>query len=364
MLFTSVALPGHLFPLVPLAWASRCLGHEVLIATTENFVPVAARTGLPVCSFGPPGGIDDLLRTDVTTQQALSGQRYAHGRAFAAIAARNLAGMRTLAHNWRPDLVVSERAEFAGALVAAELGIRRAELHWGVAPLTEYLDALRSVVGEVPPPAADLLNPWPPSLRPSYAAGHRSVRHVPYNGDATLPPWLFDTPRRPRICLTLGTVLPALGNRDVSAFMVELVRELAKLGVEIVIAVDDAVAAGWPVLPDAVVHAGRVPMAQALTGAALALNHGGQGTTLTALSVGCPQVLLPQFDDQFDNADAVVKSGAGLRLLPDETTVASVVRACAEVLHNPVFATAAAAATAEMAAQPGPVEIAASLCGP
>ncbi|MEC3975180.1 nucleotide disphospho-sugar-binding domain-containing protein [Amycolatopsis sp. H20-H5] len=366
ILFTSVALPGHLFPLVPLAWACRGLGHEVLVATTENFVPTVLRTGLPACSFGPAGGIRDLLAAESPgTAGHSAGRRSAHGRAFAGITRRNLPGMRRLADAWRPDVVVSERAEFTGPVVAAADGVARVELHWGVAPLVEYQDALPDVLrghplwtalGEELPPADLMVNPWPPSLRPAYSAGHQSVRHVPYNGDAHLPDWMLGGPRRPRICLTLGTVVPHLGTGG--GFMLTLLRRLAGLGAEVVVAVDDEIAAGWPDLPAAVVHAGRLPMAQTLGACGVVINHGGQGTTLTALASGCPQVVLPQFDDQFDNADAVVKAGAGVRLLPEEVTPDSVARACAAVLGDATFRAGATAATEEIAAQPSPAEIA------
>jgi UDP:flavonoid glycosyltransferase YjiC (YdhE family) len=69
-------------------------------------------------------------------------------------------------------------------------------------------------------------------------------------------------------------------------------------------------------------------------------------------------VVLPQLDDQFDNADAVVKAGAGIRLLPEETNPAAVVRACWEVLGDDSHIAAANAMAHEIAAQPGPAEIA------
>lgn len=54
VLFTTNPLSGHFFPLVPLAWACRLAGHEVLVATAENFVSTAARSFLPH-TFSEPG---------------------------------------------------------------------------------------------------------------------------------------------------------------------------------------------------------------------------------------------------------------------------------------------------------------------
>ncbi|WP_165777592.1 nucleotide disphospho-sugar-binding domain-containing protein [Amycolatopsis antarctica] len=370
ILFTTVALPGHLFPLVPLAWACRALGHEVMVATTDNFLAEVARAGLPVTSCGPESGLRDLrsaaavaLDGDRHPALSMSDQRYAHGLAFARIARRSLDGLRALTGTWRPDVVVSERAELAGPIAAAALGVPSAELHWGAAPLPEYRSAAAAeLAGELgdlglddlPDPGL-LLNPWPPSVRGTYADRHYTLRAVPYNGEARVPAWMLSAADRPRVCLTLGTVLPRLGRHGGAEFLLPLLDRLAGLGLEIVIAVDDEIAATWPRLPDAVRFAGRLPMSHALSTCALSINHGGQGTALTSLAAGTPQLLLPRFDDQFDNADAVVKSGAGLRLLPEEITATIVARRCAELLEDEAYRTAARGIAAEIAAQPSPV---------
>jgi UDP:flavonoid glycosyltransferase YjiC (YdhE family) len=75
-------------------------------------------------------------------------------------------------------------------------------------------------------------------------------------------------------------------------------------------------------------------MAQILPSCALLINHGGQGTVLAALSVGCPQLLLPQFDDQFDNADIVHEVGAGVRLLPDQITPHAVLELATSLIEG------------------------------
>ncbi len=370
ILFTHVALSGHLFPLVPLAWACRALGHDVLVTTTENFVPTVLRAGLPAASCGPAAGLADLAAAGVVrpgTEVAVSQeeQRYAHGRAFARIGARSLAGTLSVVESWRPDLVVSERAELAGPIAAAVHGVPRVEHHWGIAPLSEYRPAALAELGtelaahgltDLGEPAA-VLNPWPPSVRLAHTADHRNMRYVPYNGDARVPGWLLAPRRRPRVCLTLGTVLPRLGERGVTDFVLPVLESLAGLGVELVVAVDDEIAATWPPLPAAVRHAGRVPMSHVLRACDVSINHGGQGTALTALEAGCPQVVLPQFDDQFDNADAIVKAGAGLRLLPEEISPHAIVRCCRELLDEPEYGRTAAGLAAEIAAQPSTSEI-------
>ncbi|MBE1590765.1 nucleotide disphospho-sugar-binding domain-containing protein [Nonomuraea angiospora] len=400
ILFTTVALPGHFFPLVPLAWSLRSLGHEVLVAAAENFVPVVCRSGLPVATCGPAA---DFVTLAAEERRAGSpgaggipqsvGARHAggvpqgtgspdvggipqgeegargHGRRFGRLAASGLPGMRALVAAWRPDLVVSERAEFAGPVAAAAHGVPLVEYQWGVAPLDAYregaAEALRDELAAaglaVLPEPDEVLNPWPPSLRLPHAAGHQSLRHIPYNGDAHVPAWAFEPGRRPRVCVTMGTLIPRLGPRGVRELVLPMLERLAELDVELLVAVDDAVVAGWPPLPPAVLAAGRMPLAHVLPGCALAINHGGQGSNLTALAAGCPQLVLPQFDDQFDNAGAVVRAGAGVSLPPEELTPEAVADRCRALLSDPGYGRAASAVAAEMAALPGPQEIADAL---
>jgi len=45
----------------------------------------------------------------------------------------------------------------------------------------------------------------------------------------------------------------------------------------------------------------------------VAVHHGGIGTAQASISAGCPTIITPAFSDQFDNADAVVQAGCGVR---------------------------------------------------
>lgn len=366
ILFTTVALPGHFFPLVPLAWACRVLGHEVLVACAEEFVPTVVGAGLPAASTGPGARFADLAADDRPAHDRAV-QRAAHGRVFGRMAVRALPGTLSTARHWRPDLVVHERAEFAGPVAAHAVGASLAELHWGASAMSEYrTEASRVLRGPLeavgldtlPSPSA-VVNPWPPSLRPRYAALHDSVRGLPqYNGPAPLPEWLLRPRWRRRVCFTLGTVVPRTGHNQVASTSTDLIRALSDMDAEVVVAVDDRVAAGWPPLPPAVRHVGRLPLSQVFAACDVAVHHGGQGTTLTALGAALPQLLLPVFDDQFDNADAVVRAGAGIRVLPAELTPRTVADRCAILLGDPAHRRHATAVAEEIAAQPSPVVIA------
>ncbi|AXB41130.1 nucleotide disphospho-sugar-binding domain-containing protein [Amycolatopsis albispora] len=361
ILVTTVALPGHFFPLVPLAWAVRAAGHEVLVACAAEFLPTVLASGLPAVSTGPGERFDDVSADD-NPEAGVIAQRLAHGRVFGRMAARNLPGLTAVARLWKADLVLSERAEFAGPLVAAKLGLPQVELHWGVAELPEYrmgavVELAKRGLPEPPEPGRRL-NPWPPSLRKPYAAGHDGLRPLSYNGEARVPDWVMRPRHRPRICLTLGTVVPRNGSSQVAHGAVEIVRALCGLGAEVVVAIEDRIAASWPPLPPEVRHAGRLALSQVFPACDVAIHHGGQGTSLTALEAGLPQLVLPVFDDQFDNADAVLRAGAGVRMLPQEVEPAAIAARCAEILESDRYRPAAEAVAREIAALPTPVEVA------
>lgn len=358
VLFTTVALSGHFFPLVPLARAFLERGHEVLVATSDGFTPAVRAAGLPVRGCGPAADFVSLSRN---APSGIGERAYANGVVFGRIAAAVLDGMTALARSWRPDLVISERAEFAGPIVARQLDIYSAELQWGVAELPEYRLAAAAVLGREPARSEVVLNPWPPSLRLPHAREHRGVRHEPFDGTDPLPAALRETARAPRVCVTLGTVVPHLGVDHVVDVVLPMLKHLARLDVELVVAVDDRIAAGWPPLPRAVRHAGRVPLSRVLTGCAAIVHHGGQGTGLTAFQTGLPQLALPQFDDQYDNAATVVSSGSGLCLLPEDITPGTVAAQCRRLLAEPEFASSAARVAAEIATQPAAGEVAAML---
>nr|AKT74296.1 TxnB9 [Streptomyces bottropensis] len=370
-LFTAVPLAGHFLPLAPLAWALRSAGHEVLVATPDNFVPSVLRSGLPATSCGPRAEFTALIRREdlSRTPAGLVPQRYLHGRAFGRIAGGSLAGVAALTDSWQPDLLVCERAEFAGPLVAAARNLPWVQYHWSVARLPEYRYAAEEELGaamaawgvrDLPPPAA-VLDPWPVGLRHRHAAGHEEIRHVPSHGDAQVPGWVFETRRRPRICLTFGTVLPQYGDGGLLGLMRTLTQALAETGAELLLAVDDALAARWTAPHAAVRHIGRLPLSDTFPTCDVVVHHGGQGTSLTALTAGRPQLVLPELDDQFDNARALEAAGAAIALPMSAAAADTVVKECLRLLEDDRYARAAARLAGMSARMPTPSALVARL---
>jgi UDP:flavonoid glycosyltransferase YjiC (YdhE family) len=104
-----------------------------------------------------------------------------------------------------------------------------------------------------------------------------------------------------------------------------------------------------------------IPLDLALDRCALAVAHGGAGTTLSALARGLPLVLIPQGADQFINAERAVAAGAAVAIAPAEFDADALRSAVARVLGERSFAVAAARVRAEVAAMPSPAQAADAL---
>lgn len=77
--------------------------------------------------------------------------------------------------------------------------------------------------------------------------------------------------------------------------------------------------------------------------AAAVVHHGGIGTTGQALRAGVPQLVVPFFGDQFDNARRIVRLGAGATLDPRAFRGKAAVAALDRLLAAPAIAARAAA---------------------
>jgi glycosyltransferase len=91
--------------------------------------------------------------------------------------------------------------------------------------------------------------------------------------------------------------------------------------------------------------------------AAAVVGHGGFGTTMTALTGGVPQVVLPLFAfDQAVHARKVVDVNAGIQLPGGLAAVAALPDALRQLLDDPAYADGARAIAAEIATLPDVAE--------
>ncbi|MYW65860.1 DUF1205 domain-containing protein [Streptomyces sp. SID8379] len=361
-------LCGHFFPLVPLAWALRAAGHEVRIAAPADFAPTVTAAGLPVAPTAGELPFGRFMFHDRTGARippppdtATRTERLVHsGHGWGRLAAATLPGTLALIDDWRPDLVVSEATEYAGQLAAAARGLPSVRVDW-LSPMPEYRIGARTELapelaelglgGELPRPTRTL------TLRPDPAQDATALRYVPYTGRAVQPDWALGPRTRPRVCLTLGSMLPTIGRLDFPGRLAGLMDALTGEGLEVVVAVDEAVARRWDPLPPGVRAAGWLPLELVAPACDVVISHAGMGSTLTTAVHGVPQLVLPQTADQFANAEWLVAQDAGQRLLPGESGTDDVVRAVRDLLDEPVWAKSATALAERIAAQATPAAV-------
>jgi len=377
VLLTTAPLPGHLYPMVPLAWALRAAGHQVLVAAPENFGEAVVTAGLPAVASAPAVGFEEFMLHDRAGRRLAPladpvARRQASGRAWGRLAARTLDGTLDLVERWRPDLLVCEPLEYAGQLAAARHDLPWVEHGLSLADISGFEGLRASAEQELAPererlgvavlPEPELfLDICPPVLRGGDPERGSPMRYVPYNGPDTRPAWPAGTRRRPRICLTLGSMLPTHGSLDFAGRMAELAKALGGLGAEVVVAVDDAIARSWEPLPEGVVAAGRFPLERVLTECDVLISHGGPGSVLTALTLGVPQLCLPQTSDQFENSRRVADHGAGLRLLPPDASTEAVLDRAETLLRDGGSRDRAGEVAAAIAGMPAPADLVAAL---
>lgn len=87
--------------------------------------------------------------------------------------------------------------------------------------------------------------------------------------------------------------------------------------------------------------------------AAALIHHGGIGTLAQAFSAGRPQLIVPHFADQLDNAARAVRIGVARTLAPARYTAASATRELAELLGNDAYRVRAALARDQVTTEDG-----------
>ena len=379
VLVTSWGWRSHFYPLVPLAWALRSAGHEVLVASHPSMVETIVGAGLPAVAVG-----EDLDFVEVFAGQvgrvATRSER-AGGAPPASVtpavtadggvvrfAAGMLPGLLAFGREFRPDLVVFEPQNLAGAVTAAALGVPGVRQLWGPDETTQ-LDLDRAAVlgplaelagvplAEVRPAGDLLLDPCPPGMQPRLAAPSQPVRFVPYNGPAVLPDWLRVPPERPRVCLTWGTMMASLGV-DSALDLAGVIEALAGLDLELVLALHPAQHAGLAGLPGNV-RLARTPLALhlVLPSCHAVIHQGGAGSMMTALAAGVPQVVVPLVSDQHFNAERLVAVGAGLSAPDGAARPADVRRLVAGLLGGGRERRRAAELAETIRAMPAPAEV-------
>ena len=384
--FAAAPAYGLMLPVIPLVWAARAAGHEVLLATTGEMTDVAAQAGLPVADVLPDRerwrsqmaliGHPEAVPEDAGPEIAAASRQRAP---FAMLTATMTEPTIAAARAFDADLIAYTGDHVVGALTATALGLPALEVgnrvSWSardaswrersvsfagedvVAPLRERLglpDATPALVARIDPRAPSMggLSTDEPDVVdgvPWWA-----MQYVPYNGGTVLPEWSIGPRRLAMVGVTLGTVVPAQSGISSLGVVVEALRDLE---VDVVLAAGRADLTELGPLPANVRSVGYLPLSAFLPACSLLIHHGGSGTTAAPLFYGVPQLVLPSFADNPLSAQRVTDRGVGLSHDPatiDPPTVRGLVE---RLLHEPVFAAAAQDVRREIAAQPSPSAI-------
>lgn len=92
------------------------------------------------------------------------------------------------------------------------------------------------------------------------------------------------------------------------------------------------------------------------TAASVVVSHAGSGTMFAAAERGLPQLCVPVKADQWDNADALASTGAGLTLEPGDRDARTIHEALIQLLDGTAHRDAARTLAREFAALPHPRE--------
>ena len=376
VLFTSTPGLGHLYPLLPLVRAAQAAGDEVLVAVGADARDTVAGLGLTAVTTGDPSPADSGrfwagLPARPEPNTAVIADLFGRLRARAALPAT-----RAVVDDWRPDLVVSEVAEFAGQLAAEAAGVPHVTVgiaSMGLPDLThavvaEAVDELRTELG-LP---TDGTVPWKlPSTRfvtalprllwrspDDVPADTRTYRHEDPEGPvATRVPAPRSGSGRPTVYASLGSVAgsmpfaaPAYG---------AVLAGLGALDADVLFTVGGLDRAALGPVPANVHVESYVPQSVAMA-CDVVVTHGGSGTTTAALTRGLPMVVVPLFADQMHNAERVAAAGVGVVVdgLQAATQLAPAVQ---RVLADASFARTAQQVAADLAALPSAGEVLAAV---
>jgi glycosyltransferase len=378
VLMMTTPVPTHFVTLVPMAWALRAAGHEVLVVAQPDVVPAVRSAGLVAVGVGEPFDAVASLRAKLTGDKRLPEmfprlpveEMGFFGQPWIRHARVVLPEYLEICRSFRPQLIVADELEFTALLVGGAEGVPVLHHRWGVDPvsgpaLRAARDELADLAGELGldelPDPAERLDPCPPSLQLPGVEQGTPVRYVPYNGSGVLPPWRRTRPGVRRIAVSQGSLTLALNG--VPHVRRVLLACATLPDVEVIATCEESYWDALGPLPPPVRLVEPTPLHLFLDTCDAVVHHGGAGTALTATAFGLPQLALPQWTDQFTTGERLRDLGAGLCLddaadQDDRSTVAEAVRA---VLSEPEYRKAAEELSQEMAAMPAPGTVAAGL---
>jgi UDP:flavonoid glycosyltransferase YjiC (YdhE family) len=385
VLITTRGSSGHLLPLAPIGHACVEAGHEVKVAAQAQHRENVERVGLPFEPVGDPPPEEWMpLMAEVGQLDLDTANERMVGDFFAGIDTRaSLPALKELVATWRPDLIVRESWEFASTIVADRHGIPVGRVGLGLTSFEEtsievatpIIDGIRRDNGLPGDPEGVRLREShyftfiPETIDPALEGLAPLVHRFrdPIAERPPPPPDLWPGNDDPLVYLTFGSVAAGAHLPYFPALYRAAIEALSELPVRLLVTIgndrDPAELAVDPLPPN--VRVERWVSQDAISPRAEAIVcHGGYGTTLHALAHGTPVVVLPLFSsDQWENAAAVARAGAGIALdaergartvleLPGPDTLADLRPAVERVLAEPAFESDAVRVAASIEALP------------
>ena len=378
VLFTSCSAYGHVNPMLPLARAAQRDGHEVAFATGAELAPEVERCGFDTWLVAPSRAESDTsFRAANPHLDALPPQQRLQvtmSGVFVDAAAKRAVELIPRAQQWKPDIVVHELTELAGALAAAHVGahhvvhgvgLRPPRLWWKLLYGAGFAQLCRT--WQVPElaeniTAATYLDICPPSLHTGDAlAWPHTLTLRPAAGEPVagqrLPQAMAALPYPQTAHLTLGTIF-----NEAPGVLETAIAGLCELPMNLVVTSRPGTDPSQfgPQPPHMLIEP-YIPHTLLLPRCHLVASQGGAGIMLSAVAHGLPQLILPQGADQFLNATTCQSAGAALTLAGEDFSADAVAIAAKRLITEPRFQIAARGIQAEIDAMPRAADVLAAL---
>jgi len=348
---------GHVNPTLTMTQELGERGHKVHYFVTADFAAAVQATGAELCAYESDFG--QVVPSAATVAAMMPGFPLRLLSEAAATMPQIITRLRQL----RPDVILYDPMCVAGRLLAQALSIPAATLHatyaanehfslWQSmrlsAPSQSILDDfavlannLASTYSIVAPTIKSIRSHSEPlnivfvprSFHPESATFDQRYRFVG-PGFATRPGsgvWTANqTKRERRLFVSMGTVFnawPEFFQMTAAAFAATPWDVQMAIGSRV-----DPKCLGT--LSENINAAAYLPQLDILPCAAVAMTHGGMGTTMEALSFGVPLVIIPQMPEQALTARRVAELGLGVMMTRDEATSESLMAAVERVASD------------------------------
>ncbi|HEX6681188.1 MAG TPA: nucleotide disphospho-sugar-binding domain-containing protein [Candidatus Limnocylindrales bacterium] len=392
VLFTVSSWPTHYMAMVPLGRALLREGHELAVLCGPSQRETVAAAGLQAAPILSCPDIEVHNRLDYY-REALRGLwpypwlplHPFTGKPVSRLGEFDFDGYRIgllptmkarwrrseeaaarFARAWRPDLIVHDPMCFEGPFAARATGVPSILALWGPTG-THEPDHVRLVPHDIAEsytcgrdPVQQAIDPCPSGIEPPTQAQRLKVRFVPHNTMRSTTPELARERHRPRVCVSWSTALSKMSGPN-SFILPGIIRSLSNLDIEVVVTATPADIAALERVPPGVRLLSGCGLQHLLPHCDAVVHHGGAGSTMTAVSLGLPQLAITFASEQMRNGQRLQASGAGRHLPGHHATGEAIGSAVSDLLYTRAYREAAADLRSEVLLRPTPASLVADL---